>query len=394
MGGLSGHMKHIYEAMDCTIYDVENVIDGILVSHEMEMIEKIDGYNIHVGYNFERQEMRFFRNSKDILLSGGMSISDMKERWKDNPKTLKVYLSAVDILKKYIKDHWIYFLSTQARYMVTLNVECVYKMTNIMPYTEVGVYLHNMWSWDRETGKCESVADIPDGMKMDVDRYEGIHLCPIVKLSAKFTKNEYISIANTYKDELEQIIFDEIGGLYAKDITLRDVYYKSFTNICFEKYEWITNVPEDIFYEIFNRIFFGSKHIHIGELVKHFPDNEKKFKAWLKTDGPELKKLCMHKLKSLFTRFSNFILSNSVGYVNYKNRYIISDILYRTYKQKIESLKNCDDLKKQEIIDLNVDLIESTGEQINALEGVVFEYKDNLYKLTGTFAPLNQLLWM
>ena len=93
-------------------------------------------------------------------------------------------------------------------------------------------------------------------------------------------------------------------------------------------------------------------------------------------------------------RFSNFILANSIGYVNYENRYIISDLLYRTYKQKIESLKNCDDLKKQEIIDQNIDIIESTGEQINALEGVVIEYNNNTYKLTGSLAPLNQLMWL
>lgn len=394
MGGLSGHMSHIHEAMVCTVHDVENIIDGILVSREIEMTEKIDGYNIHVGYDFEKQEMRFFRNSKDILLSGGMSTSDMKDRWKDRPKTLKVYLSAADILKKYIEDHSAYFLSAQAKCIVTLNVECVYKTTNIIPYTEVGVYLHNIWSWDRVTGKCESTTDIPDGMKLDIDKYEGIHLCPVVKLSTRFTKNEYISIANAYKNELEQIIFDEVGGLYAKDITLRGVYYRSFTNICLKKYEWITNIPESVFYEIFNRIFFDSKHIHLDVLTKYFPGNEKKFKDWLKTDGPKLKKLCMHKLKSLFTRFSNFILANSIGYVNYENRYIISDLLYRTYKQKIESLKNCDDLKKQEIIDQNIDIIESTGEQINALEGVVIEYNNNTYKLTGSFAPLNQLMWL
>ena len=392
MGGLSGHMKHLYEATNLSVLEIENLVYKILASQVTDLTEKIDGYNIHVGYDFEKQELRFFRNSKDIL-SKGMSVSDMKERWKDNPKTLKVYLSAADILKKYIEDHWIYLLSIQENYMITLNVECVYKMTNIMPYTEVGVYLHNIWDWDKRTGKCESIIDIPDGLKMNIDKYKGVHICPTIKISPRFSEKEYRAIAGTYKEEFLDIIRATMGTDRVDHKNLVEYYLKKFKTYC-KASELFENIPESTIKIVFDRIFFDIKTVNLRELVKHFQGKENDFRNWLEFEGQKVKENCMYDLKLFFTKFANFVLSNAVGYVNYENRYIISDLLYRTYKQKSESLEGCTDPKKKEVVERNINLIESTGTQINALEGVVLKYKDNLYKLTGTFAPLNQLLWM
>lgn len=392
MGGLSGHMKHLYEATNLSVLEIENLMYEILASQVTDLTEKIDGYNIHVGYDFEKQELRFFRNSKDIL-SKGMGVSDMKERWKDNPKTLKVYLSAADILKKYIEDHWVYLLSIQENYMITLNVECVYKMTNIMPYTEVCVYLHNIWDWDKRTGKCESITDIPDGMKMNIDKYKGVHICPTIKISTRFSEKEYRAITGTYKEEFRDIISATMGTDCVDHTNLVEYYLKKFKTYC-KTSELFENIPESTIKIVFDRIFFDIKAVNLRELVKKFQGKENDFRNWLENDSQKVKENCMYDLKLFFTKFANFVLSNANGYVNYENRYIISDLLYRTYKQKSEFLKGYADPKKKEVAERNINLIESTGTQINALEGVVLKYKDNLYKLTGTFAPLNQLLWM
>ena len=90
--------------------------------------------------------MRFFRNAKDVS-NGGMSIDDMKVRWKDNPKTLKVYLSAAEVLEDFIKNHKEHFKTSDPNVVTTLNVECLYKTTNIIPYLTNGVYIHNFWVW-------------------------------------------------------------------------------------------------------------------------------------------------------------------------------------------------------------------------------------------------------
>ena len=63
MGGLSGHMTHVYEDYNLKMKDVKNIISGILNS-QIQLKEKVDGFNIHVSYR--NDELRFYRNKTDI----------------------------------------------------------------------------------------------------------------------------------------------------------------------------------------------------------------------------------------------------------------------------------------------------------------------------------------
>lgn len=394
MGGLSGHMKHVYEAFGCTVADIESMIDGILVNHTIKMTEKIDGYNIHVSWDFDTESLRFFRNAKDIS-DGGMSVDDMKVRWSDRPKTLKVYLSAAEALESFIRDHKEYFKTLNSNEIITLNVECLYKTTNIIPYLTKGVYIHNFWTWKKEDGNVKpyAIADLDGGMISNTAHYDGVNVCPVVTFPMNFP-DQFRSVANAYKQEFVNLVKDSMGCIPVANVTLKNYYYIKFVKYCDKNASWLKNAPFSIFVEVFNRVFLDEKTVHLNELAKAYGSNSDRFKDWLKNESAAVKESCMYEIKLFFTRFANFILANIKGYINYENRYIISDVLYRKYKMKLAELENCDNPKKQSIIKKNVDLINGIGEQINPLEGVVFGFYGSNYKLTGTFAPLNQLMWM
>ncbi len=146
--------------------------------------------------------------------------------------------------------------------------------------------------------------------------------------------------------------------------------------------------------EVFYRVFLDEKSMSLNELAKAYGSNSDKFKDWLKNESAAVKETCMYEMKLFFARFANFILANIKGYINYENRYIISDVIYRKYKQKLEQLGELYDHKKPHTMRYNIRFIKDIGEQINPLEGVVFSFCRNDYKLTGTFAPLNRLMWM
>ena len=395
MGGLSGHMKHLYEAFDCTVNDIESIIDGLLVNRTIRMTEKIDGYNIHVSWDFDTESMRFFRNAKDVS-NGGMSIDDMKVRWKDNPKTLKVYLSAAEVLEDFIKNHKEHFKTSDPNVITTLNVECLYKTTNIIPYLTKGVYIHNFWVWRKEDGivKPCAIADLDNTLKDDTSHYNGVNVCPIVSIPVNFN-NQLKYIAKTYISEFWNLIVDSMGSsIPATDITLKNYYYIKFVKYCDKNITWLKNVPLSIFVEVFNRVFLDEKTMSLNELAKAYGSNSDKFKDWLKNESVTVKETCMYEMKLFFARFANFILANIKGYINYENRYIISDVIYRKYKLKLEQLGEHYDHKKPHTMRYNIRFIKDIGEQINPLEGVVFSFYGNDYKLTGTFAPLNRLMWM
>ena len=148
---------------------------------------------------------------------------------------------------------------------------------------------------------------------------------------------------------------------------------------------WVCDSP--VRNALFERIFSGvcSGESSINNLSKYHDKNM--IKTWLTQYSKVIKDECTRDLRMFFVRFGNFIMSQLDGYVNYEDRYFISDLLYKNYLSKPKS--TYDQLLKQ------------TGYQFNALEGVVFKYslcdtpnpESRLYKLTGSFEFINKAMW-
>ena len=62
--------------------------------------------------------------------------------------------------------------------------------------------------------------------------------------------------------------------------------------------------------------------------------------------------------------------------------------------QVIRDLRATKDISKMDLLKVQLDRIKRLGgfEKIVPIEGIVFTYGGNTYKLTGAFAPINQIL--
>ena len=62
--------------------------------------------------------------------------------------------------------------------------------------------------------------------------------------------------------------------------------------------------------------------------------------------------------------------------------------------QIIRTLRSTNDISKMELLKKQLERIKRLGgfEKIVPVEGIVFTYGGNTYKLTGAFAPINQIL--
>ena len=71
----------------------------------------------------------------------------------------------------------------------------------------------------------------------------------------------------------------------------------------------------------------------------------------------------------------------------------VKDIRARIAK-KIKVIQKADDLSALEKMKFELERIKAIGgfEKLVPTEGIVFVYKGKTYKLTGLFAPINQLL--
>ena len=83
----------------------------------------------------------------------------------------------------------------------------------------------------------------------------------------------------------------------------------------------------------------------------------------------------------------DYILENCTFYINYDCRYLVGDLIMNRVNNILAN-KNPDDKALE-----YYNRLSGNNMRINALEGVTFEYNNNLYKWTGSFSLINKLIW-
>ena len=128
---------------------------------------------------------------------------------------------------------------------------------------------------------------------------------------------------------------------------------------------------------------------------KNIPDPEvfAKIKAFDKTDFKKQNKQNVYQFEKIFLELGVEILHNISEYLSVVPKKAVKDIRARIAK-KIKVIQKADDLSALEKMKFELERIKAIGgfEKLVPTEGIVFVYKGKTYKLTGLFAPINQLL--
>ena len=98
----------------------------------------------------------------------------------------------------------------------------------------------------------------------------------------------------------------------------------------------------------------------------------------------------MRPLDNFFTRLGNDLIELCDGIINANNKDAVVKQLTNDLKNAVDTIRTegSDDANQKLTIQLN----RLKDMQLNAAEGIVFRYKGNLMKCTGSFAALNQVL--
>ena len=72
MGGLGGHMSHVYEDMTITFSELISLFSDISVG-KIETTEKVDGQNLYFTYDHKSQQPKFARNMTKHVSVGGFT---------------------------------------------------------------------------------------------------------------------------------------------------------------------------------------------------------------------------------------------------------------------------------------------------------------------------------
>lgn len=366
MGGLSGHMMHIHDS-DVHKDHIKDIFKGIIFD-EIRLTEKVDGFNIHFFWDKDTDELVFARSQEDLKI-GGIHYYEIDERFAHNPTAIKIFKEAYEIisnsdtkpLRKLIR------CDKSNNNIKTVNAECVTEgITNVLYYDHPMVVLHNIWNWGIvNNGNYTStyIEDIPDY----TDSHGLTTLKPLRLNHIDHRENMYHRYANWV---------DEIFG---DSENLTDYYYKRFVQ--YLERNNCTEFPEVSIQLLYSRLIKGNtvplRKIRTS-IKKELGLNE----SWVYRDdvdrllGSDVRRWCKKEMEELILRFGCDVLRNIRNQLNGDNNY--------------ESKQNKIDFEKLD--EYNRWRMRICGYELFNLEGIVFQYNGHTFKLTGSFAPYNQII--
>ena len=381
-GGAAGHMAHPFDYTDFTGEELLELVDSLFGGKIENVKEKLDGTNLHATMNNQGQVV-FIRNKSNLNSElGGMSIEDMAAKWADLPNVQNTFLTVGRIIKEIFEKLGKKYFNPDAETRKVINCECIIAgKTNIMPYAEDRVAFHGYKIYKLNNDVWEESKNVEGGVE---DIYKAAaHLDsarPRANLIIKSVEDAN-KFANQFKTKLEKLFKAE--GL-TMTASIEEWKRKRFEDL---KPEWLTAAVG----EVFNRWFNEDKSFKATELKKLYPDHYDEVKSD-KFAKPYITKV-MEPIDDLFLEIGNAFIKLCDGFTNQSSHDQIINMLKKDVEDVMKAVEKegSDEVKTK--LEFQLNRLKRLGEDsINSAEGVVFTYKGKLMKLTGCFAPLNQIL--
>ena len=390
-GGAAGHMMHPFDDHSLTFGNFKQIVKSALqggLDFEEAATEKTDGQNLFATVK-DGQAM-FARNKGQMI--NPLDLNGIIKMFTGHASKLveETYIFAAKDLAEALpalKDQ-----SMFANGLNFVNMELIYsKNPNVIYYDRDVIQFHGIIETDGEgnqTGKQNVAGDLVKALKelkSDVQKTFTIIPPQILKLA-------------------KDVNFDDRVGYYEKAINkLRDTYNLSDGDEVKMYHEaWWRNQIEVNFSDLepahkegllLRWAYLDKKTLKLTALKKELtPEQNKAVKDF---DGQRNKKYKENILpfENLFLELGADVLKNASNFVA-ANPDAEKARLHDQIRTEAGKIKKNGDLAQIERVEKELKRLEGIGgiESIIPTEGVVFKFKGKTFKLTGTFAAINQLM--
>jgi phosphopantetheine adenylyltransferase len=391
-GGAYGHMAHPFDIeMNLTFGDLKQIVTNAL-NGDLELArEKTDGQALAVSWVNGRLVAARNKSHLKNKGEGAMTIGQVAEKFANRGGLTDAYNFAMSDLSTAIAA-----LSEPQRKKIFkdgssfMNLEVIYPTSvNVIPYNQPLLVFHGTFDYDIDgtiVGENQQAASILGGMIKQVNAHVQskytIQGPPMNKLpkseDLSKLKGKYISMIGKLQSEF---------GLSDSD-GVADYHQAWWTNFV-EKGGKKLDAQEKI--GLVKRWAFNDKSFRINTI------QDVKLRAWAeKTDKQDQQKISKQNLM----RFEEIFLGVGADVLSFMSSVLTAnpDSAKRQMVARLEStiqqVKASGDPKKIAKLKLELERLNALGgfDKIVPNEGIVFVYGGNTYKLTGAFAPLNQIL--
>ncbi len=398
-GGLGGHMNHPYDRYDLTFNDMKEMIARGLTGRldvEQSVTEKTDGQNIFVTYKDGR--VGFARNKTERKTP--LSADELADKFAGRGAISDAFREAgqdLDAALSKLGEAKLNEIFKNGR--VFANMEIIYPETrNIISYETAVLQFHNLVELD-ESGN-EIMTDMPGGAALQrAVQDANAHLQKTFQIiPPRELKLGRVDNFEDYQDALFKEV-DQLKNRFGLAETDRVFeYHKAWwTEVIQSKAQQLGyDIPPDVLTALVRRWSIADKSLNKTALKKMI-ENEQFLQWVLETDDPAtLKKIQYENIQpfeSIFLKLGALILQNVKNFVAVNPSKAVQQIR-KDLADSIRLLKSSNNIKDLDLLRKHLARIQALGgfDKIVPIEGLVFTYGGSTYKLTGSFAPINQLV--
>jgi len=413
MGGVFGHMSHIYDNPYMTFGQIKEIMHAASAG-ELQGTEKTDGQNLFVSYNVQDGTVRAARNKGNIK-AGGMTPAELLAKFEGRGALTDAFVNSFYAFEEAVES-----LSDEEQLElfgpdtnIYYNAEVMDPgSANVINYDKKTFLIHRAGhaAYDRETGK-----PIPDKSGRDFGEEQAAKLqAALERTQDKMSKRDFKVEVNAIRN-LEGLGNDEdlmiaLGRLdqFMSDVGVGDndsigtYIVKSLDKLISEQIPELNRDAKKLLIKRIMEDYYGVIEGEAGPKKVRGLETRQILKV---ADDPEVNDRVKH------------LASNYPQYLK-KIIFPIEDIIHDFAVEMLRSLKSAfvldsdEELERQRAeVDKAIKAIESSGNEeameilkvqmeklkniegvSSAAEGFVFDYDGNTYKFTGGFAPMNQIL--
>lgn len=413
-GGAAGHMAHPYDDHGLTFNEMREIVSRALEGRldiEEAVTEKTDGQNIFVTW--KNNEIGFARGVGTIInpLTTSEIIADFQRKQQKaiaekGAEAGVNYQRVVDAYQACAEDLTEAFRSIPENTLnqifkngrIFANMEIIYPATkNVISYDKAHLQFHNLAEYD-DAGKIVETDLTGGAMMQKIIQDANAHM----QKTFSFIPPQKIKLGRAYDFEDQQAAFfseiDQLQNKFGlKPTDLVTEYHKAWWGdvIKTKAQSFGYEIPENVLTALIYRWAFNNKSTNISLLKKEIANPE--FIAWMsefdKKDFKIYQKQNMEPFETIFLRLGVVVLKNAENFLAANPSQTVQEIKTELAEliKDIQASGNIANIKK---LEFELKRIERIGgfESIVPSEGLVFVYGGHTYKLTGSFAPINQLL--
>jgi hypothetical protein len=424
MGGVFGHMSHIYDNPSMTFGQIKDIMTKASAGQLENVTEKTDGQNLFVSYNVQDGTVRAARN-KANLKAGGMDAGALAAKFGGRGALTDAFVNAFkafDLAVQQFSDEEkleLFGPSTNIFY----NSEVMDPASaNVINYDTKTFLIHRAGhaEFDRETGKPVSseegfsekkAAALQAALEKAQESMKGDFKVQVNAIQTLKALGDDVALSQAIKG-IDQVMSS--AGVGDSD-TIGDYIISKWRNLVNAELPELSDEGKQLIIKRVMTDYYGALEGE-GPLKSRGLETRQITKA---INQPEFNKKIVGVIKSYPERFKEFIFPVESVIHRFaieimravQSAYIIAAggnekevaRLQALVGKAIDTIQGSGNEEAMEILKPQLEklsAIEDSGKIgavdlsmiSSAAEGIVFDYDGHTYKFTGGFAPANQIL--